>query len=236
MRPKQRSNAAPTLGERRTVSRDHNARVKRRDRFEGLLRLVQRAGRLRHDQAEAALPQGVPRDQDALLRVPEHQCAGGMTRCRDHPPIQLSPAVGLPWFQYAVHRKTLGLLPGIVDPQGPLIPCAHQRRLCGGDQCGASIGPLHCGVAAHVIAVAMGIDQLIDPIALQTVAQQRERTRGARDVAGVDQHVAVPRAQHDLIGIEPVAYDHMDLRREGGRGDRIGRTIVRGGQGGRLPG
>ena len=81
----------------------------------------------------------------------------------------------LPWLQHPVDGEALGLLPGVVDPQGPHVPVADERCLVCGDERWAPVDALYGRVAPHVIAVAVSVDEQVHPLALQAVLQQRER-------------------------------------------------------------
>lgn len=62
----------------------------------------------------------------------------------------------------------------------------------------------------------MGVDQLNQRLAPERVprSQQLEGQRFMFDVTRIDDDVAIAALQHDIVGRQPVAYQHMQLRRQ----------------------
>src|SRR5262249_38810512 len=70
--------------------------------------------------------------------------------------------------------------------------------------------PLDGGVAAHVVGVAVGVDEPNQRITAQRALEQGDGLLRVRDIARIDHGGAVRRAQKDAVGGEPAALDDVD--------------------------
>ena len=87
--------------------------------------------------------------------------------------------------------EALGALVGEAEQELALIPAVDERCLAYRDRRAAAVRVLHRAIAPHVIGMAMGVQEPREPLAAERVRDQRERLRGVREVAGVDQRRAV---------------------------------------------
>ena len=84
----------------------------------------------------------------------------------------------------------------------------------------ASVRARNGRVAAHVIGMAMGVDDVRERLVAEPARrrEQRKRQRRVADVSRVDQHVAVVAFQQHVVRRQPVANEDVKLRRQGSGG------------------
>jgi hypothetical protein len=130
-----------------------------------------------------------------------------------------APDVRRAGLQDFVDVESLGPLVRVIEQQRPLVPCGDQRRLAGGYGDRAAVGAFQCGIAAHMVGMAMRIHELRKRRAVESHPRRDERQRERRVLAitGVDHDAALAAFQHDLIGRKPVAHEDVHLRRHGVR-------------------
>ena len=134
----------------------------------------------------------------------------------DHLPLHSPELESRPGGENFVIHEALGFLAGIVKPQGACVPGLDQGRFPGGDGYGAAVDPLQMGVAPHVIGMPVGVDDPVKVLSAQGFGplQQLQGALCPGDIAGIDEHVLLGAAQEHAVGAEPVAHDHVYLRRE----------------------
>ena len=110
--------------------------------------------------------------------------------------------------------EALGRLAGVAEHQGVLVPCGDDLGFARGDADAAAVRARQSRVSAHVIGMAVGIDQAQQGFAAQGLRDQAQGMRRVRAIAAVDQHRALVLVQQDAVARQPVALDDLDLRRK----------------------
>ena len=130
--------------------------------------------------------------------------------------------MGLAGADHFVVREPIGPLIGVREKQRVLVPGIDQRRFLFRQRDRAAVARLDRRVAAHVIAVAVRIDQPRERRRAQSLRrrEQLERQRRVPHVTRVDQHVTLATLEQDVVRRQPVAHEDADLGRKrwGGAG------------------
>ena len=190
------------VGKSWAVPRNHNCRVQRLNHIQGVGYGIKglHALELGKDHAKAPLPQGVGRQQHPRHRLKQHHRVGVMARRGMHLPQALTQPYLAARLQQRIKAKLRASLAGRRVGEGVYIPVPHrlgQPRGYGGAQ--GRIPALQGRVAAAVVAVQMGVEQLVQRSPAQGRPDQRQGLWCMGGIAAVDQGRAVLSEQQDIV-------------------------------------
>ena len=108
-----------------------------------------------------------------------------------------------------VEAERIGALVELRHPRALRRPRLDVLRFARGNRDAAAVGVRDRGVAAHVVGVAMGVDEALERLAVEALGarEELERLLAMGAVARVDEHVVARREHHDLVAVEPAAHD-----------------------------
>src|SRR5262249_26381966 len=95
------------------------------------------------------------------------------------------------------------------EDQLALVPAVDEGSLACGNAGPAAEPTLNRSVAPHVIRVAVGVDEVLEPAVTEGVLEQGDGLLGVRAVAGVDDRGSL-RSQYDAIRRKPSALEDLD--------------------------
>jgi len=185
---------------------------------------VQRAGyrvksvqsiKLGKHNTKTAFPQSVSRNQRATLWLKQHDRMRVMSGRGVHLPQQLAQTYIGAGREDPIKAKLRTTLARWCVRQGDRVPTPYQRRLTRRNQ-GAHcrVCGLQSRIATAVIAVQVGVDELVQCAALQRPLQQRKELRCVGHVPTVDQcGTFSPTKQYAVTG-EPAALENRNACRE----------------------
>ena len=150
------------IAKRLPMTGDDRAYVEAREHLQRRARGRQRARMdlQRHDQTVAVAPQRVSRDQNPVLGIVENQRSHIVTRRGERAPFQIAPDERFSRLDDFVVVKSLRALVAVAEQKRLLVPRVDQRRLAFRQYDRTAIARLDGRVAAHVVAVAVSVDEL----------------------------------------------------------------------------
>ncbi|MNL58625.1 hypothetical protein D3C87_1822760 [compost metagenome] len=115
-------------------------------------------------------------------------------------------------MQQRVEGEALALLAGSHEAQGVVIPRGHRRRLGGRDRRVRLPARLQRGVAAAMVRMEMGVDDLPQRPAIERRRDQGLGLGGVGQVAGVDERrvAGLVIDQQHVVGRQPTALEYAD--------------------------
>ncbi len=212
---------AGDVGKRRAMAGDDPARVQAGDQVQRRGDVVEPglAGELGKDDAEAVLPQRVGRDQHAMRVVVQHDRMRVVPRRGQHLPGAPAHAQRAAGLDAGLRHEALAALARRGVAQRLLVPVDNRLPLARRDAQARAELALQRGIAAAVVGVQVGVDDAVQRLAAQAVADQLHGLLGVYAVAAVDQHRAftVTGEQH-VVRRQPAALEDAQATVDGGVG------------------
>ncbi len=171
---------AADLAEGLAMAWNDGFNLKTADRFQGRARLGERgvaAEKLGEDHAEAVFPERVAGNQDARLGRMEHHRVRVVSRRGDHLPVEPAHPQRVAIAKGVVVAEALGALVGDREDQRLLVPVIDERRLAFRNARSAAVFLLDGRIAAHMIGMAVRIDQAHELFSRKDSLEQRQRLR-----------------------------------------------------------
>src|SRR2546430_6171680 len=127
----------------------------------------------------------------------EHHRVGVVSGCGDHLPVEPAHPQRVAIAEAVVVAEALGALVGDREDQRLLVPVVDERRLAFRNARPAGVFRLDRGVAAHVIGMAMRIDEARELFSRKDAFEERQRLRyvGARS----EEHTSELQSQSNLV-------------------------------------
>ena len=169
---------------------------------------------LRHDKPVTVFPQRVAGNEYPVLGIEKHQRAHVMARCGQRAPFEVTPDACVSRRDDLVAGKAICALIAVVEQQRLLVPHGDERRFSDRQRNVTAVARLDGAVAAHMIAVAMRVNEpgkrrIADALRR---CQECERERRMAYIPRVDQHVAVAALEQNIVRRQPVANEDVELR------------------------
>ncbi len=207
------------VGKRPAVTGNHRGRRERLDQREGIQRGLEFGivAPMRHDCAEAVLPQRIAGYQQLPFRAIKHQRTHGVPGRGQRPPGRVGGAKLVPRRDRVGEAERRRELVGVALPERLRIPRIEPCRLARRNRDRTAVARCHRGIAADMIGVPVGVNESDDVARVRR--QQCQGLVGAAVVAGIDQHLPVIVGQQDLVAVQPAAHHNLDA---GGQFDDFG--------------
>ena len=151
-----------------------------------------------------------------MLGVVEHERAHVVPRCRERAPLEAAPNMCLSSLDDFVDAEAIRALIAVTEQQRLFVPGRDQRYLALGERDRAAVACFDRSIAAHVIAVAMRVDQARQRLLAEPLGrcEQRQCQRCVAYVARVDQHGFVRAPEQDIVRGQPVADEYVHTLRK----------------------
>ena len=137
-----------------------------------------------------------------------------MTGRGERAPFQIAPDVRFSGHDDFVVVKPLRAMVAIAEQKRFLVPGIDQRRLSRRQHHRTAKARVDGRVAAHVVAVAVGVDEFCQRRTVEPLRrrEQRQRHWHVPDVPGVDQDISTSSLEQYVVRRQPVADEDMQLR------------------------
>jgi hypothetical protein len=142
-------------------------------------------------EAHRLLPQRVARDEDAVHRLEEHQRVHVVPRRGVRFPLEAAALEGIARRDRVVVAERIGLLVELRHPGALRRPRVDVLHFSGRNGDAAAVGARDRRVAAHVVGMAMRVDDALERLAVEARAarEQLERALAMRAIARIHEYI-----------------------------------------------